>query len=132
MDRRPLHRRNYVQYLQARTEYDQPVVLKEAAHQPPTRSHLDQLHNEHTITKQLADVPGVHPALAKEGTESRLVLLLEYIQGQPASELIRTASLDLSEKLRIAVDVAGIVSHVHAQQVMHKDINSNNILMADV
>jgi hypothetical protein len=38
------------------------------------------------------------------------------------AELIQTASLDLHEKLRIAVDVAGILSRIHAQQVMHKDI----------
>jgi tRNA A-37 threonylcarbamoyl transferase component Bud32 len=46
-------------------------------------------------------------------------------------ELIRTASLDLLEKLRIAVDVSGILSGIHAQQVMHKDISSSNILMAN-
>ena len=117
-------------HLQARPGYEGPVLLKEAVHQPPTRTHLDQLHNEYAITRQLADLPGVRPALAKEGTESQPVLL-EYIQGQSLVELIRTASLDLLEKLRIAVDVSGILSGIHAQQVMHKDISSSNILMAN-
>jgi len=130
MGRHPLHRRNFLLHLQARPGYDGPALLKEAAHQPPTRAHLDQLHNEYAISRQLAELPGVRPALAKEGTESQPVLL-EYIQGQSLVELIRTASLDLLEKLRIAVDVSGILSGIHAQQVMHKDINSSNILMAN-
>jgi hypothetical protein len=67
MDRHPLHRRNLLLHLKARPGYGQPALLKEAAHQPPTRSHLDQLHNEYAITRQLADVPGVRPVYAKEG-----------------------------------------------------------------
>ena len=59
-------------------------------HEQPTRSHLDQLHNEYAITRQLTDVAGVRPAYAKEGTESRPVLLLEYIQGHSLAELIRS------------------------------------------
>jgi hypothetical protein len=104
MEKHPLHRRYFLLHLQARPGYDQPGLLKEAAHQPPTRSHLDQLYNEYAVTTQLADVPGVRPALAKEDTESQPVLLLQYIEGQSLAELIRTASLDLPEKLRIAVD----------------------------
>ena len=76
MERHPLHRRNFLLHLQTRPGYDGPVLLKQAAHQPPTRAHLDQLHNEYAITRQLAHVPGVRPALAKEGTESQPVLPL--------------------------------------------------------
>ena len=86
-------------HLQERSGYDQPVLLKEPAHEQPARSHLDQLHNEFAIIKQLAGVTGVRPAYAMEGTESQPVLLLEYIPGQSLAELIRSASLDVAEKL---------------------------------
>ena len=125
-----VHSRNFLLHLQERADYDGPVLLKEPAHERPTRSHFDQLHNEYTITRQLTDVAGVRPVYGKEGTESQPVLFMEYIQGKPLAELIRSASLDLAEKLLLAVNVTTVLSRIHEQQVMHKDLNSSNILVA--
>ena len=72
-----LHRRNFLLHLQERAGYDQQVLLKEPANKQPSRSHLDQLHNEYTITRQLTEVTGVRQAYAMEGTQSQPVLLLE-------------------------------------------------------
>jgi serine/threonine protein kinase len=58
------------------------------------------------------------------------VLLLKYIPGQSLVELIHAASLGLAEKLQLAVNVATILSRIHDQQVMHKDMSSSNILVA--
>jgi serine/threonine protein kinase len=88
------------------------------------------LHNEYEVTRRLADLPGVRPAYALEGTESRPLLLLEYIQGQSLAELIRSTSLDMAEKLQLAVNMANILNRIHDHQVMHKDISSGNILVA--
>ena len=54
-----LHRRNFLLHLQDRPGNDQSVLLNEAALERPTRSHIDQLHSEYTITTLLAKVPGV-------------------------------------------------------------------------
>jgi hypothetical protein len=89
MNGKTVHRRHFLLHLQERAGYDGPVLLKEPANERPTRSHLDQLHNEYTITQQLTDVAGVRPVYAKEGTESQPVLLMEYIQGWSLAELIR-------------------------------------------
>jgi serine/threonine protein kinase len=125
-----LHRRNFLLHLQERAGCNGPVLLKEPAYDRPTRSHLDQLHNEYAITRQLTDVAGVRPVYAKEGTESEPVLLMKYIQGQSLAELIRAGPLDLAEKLRLAVNATTVLSRIHEQQVMHKDLNSSNILVA--
>ena len=124
-----VHCRNFLLHRQERAGYDGPVLLKEPAHGRPTRSYLDQLRNEYAITRQLADVAGVRPVYAIEDTESRPVLLMEYIQGQSLAELIRAGSLDLTEKLRLAVNVTTVLSRIHEQKVMHKDMNSSNILV---
>ncbi len=126
-----LYRRNFLLHLQERSGYDGPVLLKEPAREQPNRTHLDQLHNEYAVTRQLTDVAGVRPAFAKEGTESRPVLLLDYIEGHSLAELIRSASLDLVEKLRLALNVARALDHIHDHQVTHKDISSGNILVAE-
>ncbi|MFC2026043.1 serine/threonine protein kinase, partial [Chloroflexota bacterium] len=129
--RTSIHRRNFLLHLQERAGYAQTVLLKEPAHESPTNSLIDQMHNEYTITAQLSDVSGVRPAYAMEGTESHPVLLLEYIPGQSLAELIRSNSLDMAEKLRLAVNVTIVLDRIHDQLVMHKDISSGNILVAD-
>ena len=126
-----LYRRNFLLHLQERQEYNRPVALKELAHEQPTSQQINQLHNEYVITRQLADVTGVRTVYAKEGSESYPVLLLEYIQGRSVSEIILEKSLDIIQKLQLAVRIAGILGRIHAQKVMHKDICSSNILVVE-
>ena len=54
---------------------------------------------EYNITKQLSEVIGVRPTYSKEGTESKPVVIFEYIPGQSLAELISISSLDIIEKL---------------------------------
>ena len=93
MNRSLIHRRNFQLYLQDRPDYDRPLLVKEPAGEQPVQPLIDQLQNEYTITRQLAGVHGVRSAVAKEGTVSQPVLLLEYIKGQSLAELILAASL---------------------------------------
>jgi serine/threonine protein kinase len=126
-----VHCGNFLLHLQERAGCDAPVLIKEPAYERPTRSYCDQLHNEYDITQQLTDVAGVRPVYAIEGTESQPVVLMEYIQGRSLAELIRADSLDLAEKLQLAVNVTAVLSRIHEHQVMHKDMSSSNILVAD-
>ena len=59
MTSQTLHRRDFLLHLQERPAYDEPVLLKEPAHEQLTSAQIAQLHNEHVITRQLVDVPGV-------------------------------------------------------------------------
>ncbi len=74
MNEPTLHRRNFVLHIQERPGYDRPVLLKEPAWEQPSRSQLDQLHNEYAVTRRLTNVAGVRPVLAKKGTESTPLL----------------------------------------------------------
>lgn len=130
MNKAPLYQRNFLLHLQELAGYEQSVLIKEPAHEAPAPSHVAQLHNEYAFTKRLADVPSVRLAYAMEGIESRPVLLLEFIPGQSLAELIRSTSLDLTEKLRLSLNIATVLSRIHGHQVMHKDVNSSNILVA--
>ena len=130
MQEETLHNRHFQVYVEQRPGHDRPVLVKEPASELSNGSHLGQLHNEFSITCQLADVAGVRPALAKEGTASQPQLLLEYIEGQSLAELISSASLDLAEKLQLAVNVSIVLDRIHERQLMHKDVSSGNILVA--
>jgi serine/threonine protein kinase len=126
-----VHRRNFLFHLQEGAGYDAPVLIKEPAYERPTHSHCDQLHNDYDITQQLTDVADVRLVYAKEGTLSQSVLLMEYIQGRSLAELIRANSLDFAEKMRLAVNVTTVLSRIHEHLVMHKDMSSSNILVAN-
>ncbi len=125
-----LYRRNFMLHLQDRTDYDGPVLIKEPAHGRLTSAQIAQLHNEHVITRQLVDVPGVRPVYGLEGSQSHPVLLLKYIEGQNLAEIIAERSLDLPRKLRLAREISGALGRVHDNGVMHRDINSSNIMVA--
>jgi serine/threonine protein kinase len=118
----PIHRRNFMVHLQERQEFDSPVLLKEPASKEPTSKQIAELHNEYVITRQLSEISGVRPVYTKEGSESHPVLLLEYIQGQSLSEIIQGQSLDLLQKLQLAVEIVGILGRIHDQGVMHRNI----------
>jgi PAS domain S-box-containing protein len=126
-----IHRRNFILHLQEHQEYDSPVLVKEPAHKVLASEQIAELRNEYVIARQLSDIPGVRQVYAKEGSESHPVLIFEYIQGKSLSEIIQRQSLDLLQKLQIAVEVTEILACIHEQGVMHKDISSSNILVTE-
>jgi predicted ATPase/tRNA A-37 threonylcarbamoyl transferase component Bud32 len=125
-----LYRRNFLLHLQERPDFDEQVLFKEPAHDQLTIAQIAQLHNEYTVSQQLAHLPGVRSAYAIEGSESHPVLLLDYIEGNSLAQLLEGQSLDLSQKLQLGVQIADILDRIHEEGVMHRDISGSNILVA--
>jgi len=121
---------NFLLHLQECPAYDGPVLLKEPAHERLTNARIAQLHNEYAISQLLAQLPGVRPVYAIDGSESHPILILEYIEGNSLAQLIEGQSLDLSQKLQLAVQIATILGHIHEEGVIHRDISSSNILVS--
>lgn len=130
MSSQTLYRRNFLLHLQNRIAYPKPVLLKEPAHEQLSAAQIGQLHNEYAISRQLADVSGVRPAFTLEGSESHPVLLLKYIQGNSLAEINQIQSLDLEQKLKLAIEITAVLGRIHDAGVMHRDISSGNILVA--
>jgi len=131
MSSQTLHRRNFLLHLQDRPAYNEPVLLKEPSHEQLSASQIGQLHNEYAISRQLADVSGVRPAYTLEGSESHPVLLLKYIQGNNLTELNQKQTLELEQKLQLAIKITAVLGRIHEAGVMHRDISSGNILIAE-
>jgi len=130
MSGQTVHSRNFLLHLQDRAGFDAPILLKEISTEKSPRLLSDQLHNEYVITQKLSGVAGVRPIHAREGTESQPVLIMKYVEGWSLEELIIAGSLDLTEKLHLAVKVAEVLQRIHQHQVMHNDISSSNILVS--
>lgn len=111
-----------------RTADNTPVVIKLSSAQYPTHFELARLKHEYEVLGRLA-ITGVSRAYALEKTQNGLALILEDFAGQPLSDCIGTAHLDLATFLEYAVKMATIVGAMHDCGVIHKDLNPRNFLL---
>ncbi len=63
-------------------------------------------------------------------TEDADVLVLELIKGT-ALHKIQIHNLSQSEKLKIAVQIGGVLADAHAHGVVHRDLKPENIMISD-
>jgi len=90
------------------------------------RQHT-RARNEYEILKAIdsTGVIRIHELTAHEG---RLSLVFEEFPGVSLKQWIGTGGGSLDEKLEIGAEIAGIVADVHRAGIIHKDINSQNLL----
>src|SRR5947207_5739141 len=56
-------------------------------------------------------------------------LVLEYIDGCPLSELLRSGPLDEARALRLAIDVVGPLAAAHRAGLVHRDVKPDNVVV---
>ncbi len=56
-------------------------------------------------------------------------IVMEFIDGQPLSNLIGTPYLSLPVSLRLLLHLSEALAHAHAQQIIHRDLKPANILL---
>ncbi len=105
------------------------VILKVMQTEQPTREEQERFQSEYDILSRL-DLPGVIKAYALDSYQNRSVLVLEDIQGESLKRWLEQRSLSLRQFLRIAIATARSLGQVHAAQIIHKDINPDNIILA--
>jgi predicted ATPase/serine phosphatase RsbU (regulator of sigma subunit)/tRNA A-37 threonylcarbamoyl transferase component Bud32 len=105
------------------------VILKAMRSESPSREEQERYQAEYSILSRL-DLPGVVKAYALELDQQRSVLVLEDIQGQSLKRWLQARPLTLTQFLRVALVMTQSLGQVHAAQIIHKDINPNNIVLA--
>ncbi|MBI2570539.1 MAG: tetratricopeptide repeat protein [Candidatus Schekmanbacteria bacterium] len=103
------------------------VVLKQllAEHSEEAAVLLDQ---EVRVLRAL-DHPGVVRVLDCGRTPTGSFVVLEYVDGTNLESAIQVGALSLDCRLRIAVEIAEALAHVHARGIVHKDLKTQNILL---
>jgi serine/threonine protein kinase len=94
---------------------------------------IRRLENEYSLASKL-DIAWSAQPLEFIRRERRLALVLADPGGEPLDLILERRQgkeLNLTQSLRIAVGLAGAVSHVHQQGLMHKDINLKSVLVDD-
>ncbi len=75
-----------------------------------------------------------HPNIARvfDGgatADRRPYFVMEYVEGLPVTEWLRTHEGGMAETLRVFVDLCAAVDHAHRRLIVHRDIKPGNILV---
>jgi serine/threonine protein kinase len=126
-----IYQGNSIISIETLPDYAQPVVIKKPAKHHASRRHILSLEKEYEMTRALNAVDGVRQVFEQQPIENQPALILEYIDGETLRDTIARKTLSLSEKLEIVLDLARILANIHQQNVIHLDLNSKNILIAN-
>ncbi|MFV9691378.1 MAG: ATP-binding protein, partial [Desulfobacteria bacterium] len=78
----------------------------------------------------LRHIKGVRKIFGQEEFKGKPALILEYIEEQTLEEYAASTELSIRSRLRLAISLAAILSEIHGQNIIHRDVNSRNILIS--
>lgn len=94
----------------------------------PTLQELTCLRHEYHILQTL-EIEGIVKPLALESHQNGLAMVLSDFSGESLKKLIATQPLDLSKFLQVAVQLTSAIAALHQNNIVHKDIKPDNILV---
>lgn len=127
--KKEIFRRNRRIYFDAQRENDsKPVIIKTHFPGQNTSSDWIFLRHEYELLNHLKGV-GIPAPIALSAHPAGLAIVTDFIQGIPFSNYMRRRQIDISNFLRIAISVAGVISDLHRQDIIHKDIQPENLFI---
>ncbi|GAB4306126.1 MAG: AAA family ATPase [Oscillatoriaceae cyanobacterium] len=115
-------------YRAMQTAQQRSVAIKVLRREYPSFGELVQFRNQYTIAKNLP-IPGIVQPLSLEPLGNGYALVMDDWGGVSLEQYLQHQSLDLTEVLAIAVQIADILHDLHQHRVVHKDIKPANILI---
>ncbi len=121
--------RNTFIYLKKETSDSPPVVIKVLKEDYPAPRYIQQFNNEYNITHQL-DIVGIRKVIEQKQLDTgHYTLLLKYIEGVTLKQFAQQKTISIQAFLRVALQIVKTIGQLHDQNIIHKDINSNNIII---
>lgn len=108
------------------------VVAKVLKQDYPSSQKLTRYRQEYEITRSL-NLEGVVKAYSQQDYQRTLVILLEDFSGESLERWRQQQSdfypMPSANFLRLAIAITDILGKIHAANVIHKNINSSNIVL---
>ncbi|MFK7970732.1 MAG: ATP-binding protein [Bacteroidia bacterium] len=122
-----LHRgSNFIIFL-LETEDEGKLILKVPTEDFPSKHILEQLENEQKILGGKS-IPGLREVLGFDEKGGRKALRMRYHPGDTLKHFLDGKPLSLDRFFVIASALVEAVGNMHAEGIMHKDLNPNNII----
>jgi non-specific serine/threonine protein kinase/serine/threonine-protein kinase len=113
--------------VRADDQYEKQVALKIVGQHDPDL--VRRFLAERQILANL-DHPGIARLIDGGATEDGLPwLAMEFVEGRPITEYVRTRRLPLRERLALFREVCAAVHYAHQNLVVHRDLKPSNILV---
>lgn len=114
-----------------REEDDRAIVVKMLKQDYPSPQELTRYRQEYEITRSL-HLEGVVKAYSQQDYQRTLIILSEDFGGESLEQWMRQQSsfcpMSLPTFLRLAIALTDILGSIHANNIIHKDINPGNIV----
>ena len=107
---------------------NQAVILKVLAAEYPSFANLVQFRNQYSIVKDLA-IAGITQPLGLVDYGKGYALVMPDEGKISLRQYLQQNTLELPDILRIAIQLADILSQLHHHRIIHKDIKPSNLLI---
>jgi predicted ATPase/signal transduction histidine kinase/DNA-binding response OmpR family regulator len=113
------------------TSTGQKVIVKTLRAEFPPLEQLVELKNEYNILKKLSEngIKGIIRPLSIEKYKNGLALVLEDIGGVSLKDFLDNGPLEIAVFLKMAIQLADTLERIHEQNIVHKDLNSRNLIV---
>lgn len=118
----------FATYQGIRKEDERLVLMKSFTSSHPSLEVIAMLKNEYAILKDLK-IDGVLKTYALEQHHHDYFLIQEDFPGVSLDRLIRFENLSVNTKLMIAIQIVKVLAEIHEQEIIHKDIQPQHILV---
>ena len=108
--------------------FEKEVIVKILNTEFPDQEQIQRFDNEFETTNFL-EIEGIRKALSKEYSINNYKLILEYFTGITLKQYFAENALNIPDFLKIAIKISQVLGEIHLKKIIHKDINSNNILV---
>ncbi|MEX2370134.1 MAG: AAA family ATPase [Bacteroidales bacterium] len=106
------------------------VLFKSYVSDFPDQETMMMLNNEYSILRDI-NIPGVRRLLGKTEVNNTDALVFEYITGKSLAEQIEDNPYSIEKFLEIAIQLSRVLGSVHEAGIIHRDINTKNILISN-
>jgi len=93
-----------------------------------TPEDIIRFSNEYTFTKDI-DIKGVRKVYESLQVDNKYALILEYVEGDTLRKTYIENRHGLTDFLSMAIQITQVLGEIHKHDIIHKDINPNNILV---
>lgn len=106
------------------------VVLKHAGTDKTLYGEASKLGHEYQVLKQV-DHPGIPKVYELLFDGKSYTLVQEFVDGKNLKEIIRGRTVTYRQALEYILQLTDILSYLHREGIIHKDINSGNVMLSE-